>query len=967
MQTCTPKHRRRERGMTLAEALIAVLVFAVVFLAALMLYNTANRAYIATDSATIQQQNARFAIDRMLNTLRNAGASYNVTGSRTIPDEQIENADTAAVFVRGDFDNARENVTPNLENAAHPYVTVGNDEIVGYILRKPGGDAANTVQIAMSFDTTVTGGRDATMTTAGVISNENPVTVRAAAKSVADETNPPYQLTRVTFNDSGTPQYEVIADNIFRLEFGYTKKDGTALASASAGGADAQRAERALVRKIDVKLITMAERPDFNYTDPNTYTPVESAPTKRYRKFSLTEFVAAPNLGIVGSRHSPMPAVDIAAPASLTVCTGHDRNFYLFWPATSTAGISNYEVTVTGSSPTVSDSFLAGTTNATYKAVSDTQALTFSVKGVSGAYDGAESVSVAKAPTHDTTNSIPSLVQNVAASGTSGLNEMTVRWDPVTTSINPISGSTCLTQPGGATSAIPTSVSWRSEAPDLKEYHVYRKLLTPSNGATGAFTVTDTNPPSGSRVDNFTIAGFTNTTPTNNVFPDKSAAPCGRYFYKSIAFDSGGLPTTLGTGSAAMSAAAFYIPAAGIKPQKPAAPSPIGTIPAASGTPPTWNNVRLQWPFVTRDSTTAPAFTAHYQLIRDRSVGGGAWVADLTRDYYEENQMASPGDTLVATSASYRYSVKAIYDCQDVSDTIRFDTSDYYYLTCTFTPTINATGTSIGQGTQADPWELDYPDYVSVAAPSGSTIQSVDFTLKEDNSGDVIVPTYTDSVGPFEFGYNNQQDGTIYRLEITATSTAGCTYTDRKYIRDAPPVPACLFGTSARTGPVLTLDLSGSRCPSGTPGGVNGEHGGNKLGTAQWTYTVPNSSPVDNLTLKQVQITWAPDANHSDAKLKTISFISGTTTASITSITANTPPSSGLLPVPTTAPVVPFNTSTYQMKVQFEYNACDLDMTTAPITKICLVYTSATTGTQQRFCNLVGAATTGTSNPNSCD
>ena len=62
MKNAITNRRRRERGMTLAEALIAVLVFSVVFLAALMLYNTANRAYIATDSATIQQQNARFAM-----------------------------------------------------------------------------------------------------------------------------------------------------------------------------------------------------------------------------------------------------------------------------------------------------------------------------------------------------------------------------------------------------------------------------------------------------------------------------------------------------------------------------------------------------------------------------------------------------------------------------------------------------------------------------------------------------------------------------------------------------------------------------------------------------------------------------------------------------------------------------------------------------------------------------------------
>jgi Tfp pilus assembly protein PilW len=290
MKSSISNARRRERGMTLAEALIAVLVFAVVFLAALMLYNTANRAYIATDSATVQQQNARFAMDRLVQTIENGGAFYNVTGSNTIPDEQIEDADQAVVFVRGDYNNSRET---SLQNTAHPYVTVGNSEIVGYILRKPGGDANNTVNITMHFDTTTASpGRDATISGA-TISNEETVSVRAAAQDLADETNPPYQLTRVTFDDSGNPVYEVVADNIFRLSFDYTKKDGTALATTAMGGEDAQRADRALIRKINVNLISMSDRPDFRYTDSTVYSPVEGTTTKRYRKFALNEYVNA--------------------------------------------------------------------------------------------------------------------------------------------------------------------------------------------------------------------------------------------------------------------------------------------------------------------------------------------------------------------------------------------------------------------------------------------------------------------------------------------------------------------------------------------------------------------------------------------------------------------------------------------------------------------------------------------------
>ena len=963
MKSSISNARRRERGMTLAEALIAVLVFAVVFLAALMLYNTANRAYIATDSATVQQQNARFAMDRLVQTIENGGAFYNVTGSNTIPDEQIEDADQAVVFVRGDYNNSRET---SLQNTAHPYVTVGNSEIVGYILRKPGGDANNTVNITMHFDTTTASpGRDATISGA-TISNEETVSVRAAAQDLADETNPPYQLTRVTFDDSGNPVYEVVADNIFRLSFDYTKKDGTALATTAMGGEDAQRADRALIRKINVNLISMSDRPDFRYTDSTVYSPVEGTTTKRYRKFALNEYVNAPNLGVKGSRHSPTPEIVIAAPPALTVCTGHDRNFYLSWAASPTAGISTYNVHIAGPTAALTYDRSAGGTSFQWKQEDSTiQNYTFSVWGISGEYIGTASPTVTKASTHEST-SVPSFPSNMVATGVANLNEINVTWDPVNTSTSAITAATCTTNPGGAVSVPPAS--WGGSAPDLSEYHVYRKLLTPTNGVTGTFTVDNTAPPAGTRVDTYSISGFANTTPTSNDFTDHTAAPCGRYFYRTVAYDSGGNPTTLtsSSGSAAMSTPGYFIPTdTSIVPQKPSAPSPVGAVSPPSGSPAQWT-ITMGWPLVVRDSNGAPALATHYQLIRERQTGSSGWGPDSTRDYYETNQQPTPD--VMNASQSYRYAVRAIYDCGAVGDSDRISAdSDWYNLTCTFTPTVTATGTSIGNGTASNPWELDYPDSVDVSAPSGSTIQSVAFTLKEQATG-IVIDAGTDTTAPFQYGYSNQQDGTIYRLEMLATSTAGCTYTGVYYIRDAPPVPACLLGTTVRTGPALTLIQTGSNCAAGTPGGAAGKKGTGKLGTATWTYTVPNSSATDALTLKQIKVDWSPDSAHSDATLTAITFPTSTSTIDLTTTSSNNAPTStGLLNVPPTARIVSANTTTYQIKIKFTYASCDLDMTALPITKICLVYTSPATGTQLRTCNLVGAAVSGSNNPNGCD
>ena len=53
-------------------------------LVALGLYQVANRAYLRTDAATIQQQNVRFAMDRMAETIRDAGANYNTLGANNV-------------------------------------------------------------------------------------------------------------------------------------------------------------------------------------------------------------------------------------------------------------------------------------------------------------------------------------------------------------------------------------------------------------------------------------------------------------------------------------------------------------------------------------------------------------------------------------------------------------------------------------------------------------------------------------------------------------------------------------------------------------------------------------------------------------------------------------------------------------------------------------------------------------------
>src|SRR5437764_1023650 len=115
---------------------------------------------------------------------------------------------------------------------------------------------------------------------------------------------------------------------------------------SSFGGADAQRAERATVRQVDVNLIGMSSRPDPGFVDAAVYSPAEGSATKNLRKLSLTQHIVPPNLGLKGKRHNMVPSIAIQPPASITVCTGHCQYFGVSWPASTTPGVTGYKLLV---------------------------------------------------------------------------------------------------------------------------------------------------------------------------------------------------------------------------------------------------------------------------------------------------------------------------------------------------------------------------------------------------------------------------------------------------------------------------------------------------------------------------------------------------------------------------------------------------------------------------------------------
>lgn len=79
--TRTKRTRSGERGFSLAEILTATAIFAIIFIAALMVYDRSNRVYKQGVEAADMQQNTRVAFDKLVADLRMSGFDFDRDGS----------------------------------------------------------------------------------------------------------------------------------------------------------------------------------------------------------------------------------------------------------------------------------------------------------------------------------------------------------------------------------------------------------------------------------------------------------------------------------------------------------------------------------------------------------------------------------------------------------------------------------------------------------------------------------------------------------------------------------------------------------------------------------------------------------------------------------------------------------------------------------------------------------------------
>src|SRR5262245_44883300 len=139
-------------GFSLIEMLIASAIFAIVAAVAFTFSTSAQKPYKAGENAPEQQQATRIAFDRMLADIRLAGFNTNPDGDASRVDEQVEGAWDTALTIRADFDfeDSVLRLTPEttLKGSVYNLVSTGNDEIVTYVLAKPGpaGPASLTLR-----------------------------------------------------------------------------------------------------------------------------------------------------------------------------------------------------------------------------------------------------------------------------------------------------------------------------------------------------------------------------------------------------------------------------------------------------------------------------------------------------------------------------------------------------------------------------------------------------------------------------------------------------------------------------------------------------------------------------------------------------------------------------------------------------------------------------------------------------
>jgi len=597
--------KHAERGFSLIEMIIASAIFAIAAAVTFILYTAAQRSFKAGQNFTDQQQNTRAAFDRVLSDLRNAGYNYNPDGSKSRNDEQIEAAFDTAIVLRADLDYE----DPTLKDAPESSikgvfntVSTGNDEIVAYVLAKPGWTGGSTLTFTADIDNPTRTNITYLGNTISVGPRDNTAeTIRMGNVALVQD-NPPYTLYRVTLNNdvssysSGANPTaaafftrQPVADNIKSMTFKYYDDQGNQIGTFTPtdstddiGGADANAALRSRIRRITVDLVGMTPDPDLRYLDP---AEASTSSTAHYRKFEISSNVTPENMGRSGMQDWDNSPPGQVTPAP-TLCGGHCQGVLVnFVGRPASELVSSYNVgygstslatpyVVNSPYPHYDNGVPSFTTHAFVRdAARFTQGSTWYFKvqakdssGNVGTFSGSTSSGTLADTTVPSAPGSGWATQKGSATHPAQDGQVEVHFDPVTTNAS---------GPTGCTDADAPMIR------DLKGYKVWR-------GVTSGFT------PGGTPYIDDTVL-----TAGNQQFTDSNVAQCQLYYYKIAATDLCGNASAYSPAIAGSSDTTI----------PPVAPASI----TASRT--SQNQVTLTWPAVLQDVNSRTIQVASYELV----------------------------------------------------------------------------------------------------------------------------------------------------------------------------------------------------------------------------------------------------------------------------------------------------------------------------------------------------------------
>lgn len=970
------RHSSAQRGFSLAEVLVAMTVFTVIIVAALMIYDRSNRAFKTGVEAAENQQNTRVAFDRLTADLRMTGFDFDRDGIPTVtsafqaPDEQIEFLGRNALTIRGNFDyqtdpeNGRECIPdtadpkkcqPNTgyESAQFPVVTVGNDEIVTYGLVSETGPNNDTISFyadvpdRKAFNDA--GGRP-----------ENQVNITGVDFSNA---NPPYTLYRFTIaHDLNNPSGAIsivrtpLASNIRSMEFTYyedpagtvplrdldnvavdqttihTTVGGLGQVNPAVSGVLVPRALREKVQSIRLTLIGMNEAPDLNYTDPTE--TVDSA--KQFRKYRLETLISPRNYQRRGMREQEM--TEPAEPTITGSCYGYCGAVYLEWESPGTGGGVEsynvlYDVDNVGGFANVRE--FGNQLNAIVPLPDPSQTYYFAVQAVNS-FGASTSAAIGPLSVRNATLPAPPTVGTVTSDGSVPQSSSVTVLPALTNSIaltwlvptNSASGSTTCTGGASTTSAqtLEELGGWEiHRSLDGSTYTLYQSVTLPVNPITRVVQWADLTVP--------------NCVPVYYRVKLRERCPAAaEQVSGSVTDNLSGLSDVM-----------IGVSTTTVAPQPPST-FEISQTSVCNGTS---CDVSMQWSAVTQDTDT-PARdiqVAHYFLERKKLRSGGTAVLEI----FPIDVTSAPTLTAdaVFTPTGVSFIDRNVPELDTDGTPFVYDYTVYAKqcgipsapgptrrFPCTFAGGVLTVGMNPppieGDGlTAATSWLVNSPASIDVATSLDvQRIQAI-LTLLSDGSqtsiGDVTGPLTSTS-----FGYPAIPDGEVVRIDVTATDAGGCTRTVSRFVQDSPS--SCCLVPQSFDASIVALDN-----PSGevtirlrnfcdTPLNIQ----------SPAISLVWDDAPLTSNPRKLSRITYPPSSGGAPTVPQAHNENEGPVTSTL--------PSGALATIPVD---IPGTGDDYLIKVKFSSG-----FTSNPITSLCVHYRRGATDLANQNCKILPTANT---------